>query len=137
MGLYLCIFDDSEELDGVEVGYYDDFYWFRNTITKELEREHLGSKFPVLILHPDSDGHWTPEECVTLENELTAIGELLKKLPPIPFNSDWQKSIAKSIGLRPANLYDCFIDVDGEPLIERLINLCKLAQKVNRPIMFQ
>ena len=40
MGLYLCIFagdDGDEELDGMEVGGYDDFGEFRDLIARLLE----------------------------------------------------------------------------------------------------
>ena len=37
----------------------------------------------------------------------------------------------------PASLFDSFIDVDGEPLVERLLNLSRLAQKTQHPILFQ
>lgn len=137
MGLYLCIFDNYEELDGVEVGLYSDFNWFRSIVTEKLEGGNIGAIFPALTLHSDSDGFWTVEESIALEKELITIDEFFRKLPPIPFNSEWQQSITKSIGLKPDNLYSCFIDVDGEPLIERLINLCKLAQEVNKSILFQ
>ena len=69
MSLYLCIFDEEEELDGVDVGAYSDFGYFRNTIVRELERGKAGSRFPMLILHPDCDGEWTIADCVKLESE--------------------------------------------------------------------
>jgi len=34
-------------------------------------------------------------------------------------------------------LYDCFFDIDGEPLLERLINLTRLSQRRSLPILFQ
>ena len=78
MSLYLCIFDEDEELDGVDVGAYSDFGDFRNTIAKELERGKAGSSFPTLMLHPDSDGEWNVEDCEKLERELEIISAELK-----------------------------------------------------------
>ena len=127
MSLYLCIFDEDEELDGVDTGAYSDFGDFRNTIAKELEREKIGSRFPTLMLHSDCDGQWEVEDCEKLERELETISSELKRQPPKMFFAEWQKNVAKQCGLRPENLYDCFIDVDGEPLLERLLGLVRLA----------
>lgn len=137
MGLYLCIFDGDEEVDGVEMGSYADFNAFRDSIVRELEGGKAGSKFPILILHADSDGEWSPSEAGILEKELIAIGDEFRSRPAIPIGSDWQKQVAKSFGLRINNLHDCFFDVDGEPLLDRLINLVKLSQYRNLPILFQ
>ena len=137
MSLYLCIFDDDEELGGVSVGAYSDFGDFRETIHKMLETGKWGSRFPTLLLHSDCDGEWTVANCIELINELKTIGKELKQLPPKKFFSQWQNDVAKRIGLTPGNLYDCFIDVDGEPLIERLTELAIMAQHRGLPILFQ
>ena len=70
-------------------------------------------------------------------NELDEIGGALKTRPPIAFSSDWQKVVAKSIGLKPMNAFESFIDVDGEFLIERLQSLVKDALARQLPILFQ
>ena len=137
MGLYLAVFDDGEELDGVEVGGYVDFSAFRNAVVTKLEDGIAGSRFPTLILHADCDGQWTPGEAAVLETELETISAQFRELPPAPLNTEWQKQVAKARELQIQNLYDCFFDVDGEPLLERLINLTKLSQIRNLPILFQ
>ncbi len=45
MGLYLCIFEDEEDVDGVEVGPYSDFNALRDYIVRELETGNTGSRF--------------------------------------------------------------------------------------------
>lgn len=137
MGLYLCVFCGDEEFDGVEVGTYSDLNYFRDMIVNKLEDGSAGARYPTLVLHSDCDGAWTIQECARLEEELESIIAMSKKLPPVEFNSDWQRAVAKSLGLRPGNLYESFIDVDGEFLLERLLALCKLAQTYNEPILFQ
>lgn len=137
MGLYLTIFDNDEELEGVEVGSYADFGFFRNKIVMLLENGTAGSKYPTLILHEDSDGQWSPSESEKLEQELKEIAENLKKLSPVELNSDWQRQVAWKFGIRIESLYDCFFDLDGEPLIERLISLTQLSQARKLPILFQ
>lgn len=139
MGLYLCIFDGDEEIDGVELGPYSEFDNFRDCVVRHLEGGTAGSKFPTLILHSDCDGEWSPAEVGELEKELTRISKEFRGLAPIPPNSEWKKVVVKSKnnGSRPSNLYDCFFDVDGEPLLERLIGLAKLSQAKNLPILFQ
>ncbi len=137
MGLYLCIFDADEDAEGVDIGAYSDFDFFRSIITEELEAGQPGAKFPTLILHSDCDGEWSVGGCAALEKELKEIATSLKKLPPRPFNAVWQRAVGKSQGLKPENLLECFIDVDGEPLVSRLILLCRMAQERNMPISFQ
>jgi hypothetical protein len=51
--------------------------------------------------------------------------------------SDWQRAVAKSIGLVPQNAFESFIDVDGEFLIGRLQSLVDGARKRGLPILFQ
>lgn len=137
MGLYLCVFDNDNELDGLEVGAYSDFEFFRRTVTELLEEGSAGSKYPTLISHSDSDGEWSPSECERLRRELEDISCHFRQLPAVRFRADWQKELGKSLGLQPACLYDSFIDVDGEPLLGRLQRLCDVAIERNTPILFQ
>ena len=137
MGLYLCIFDGDDELDGVEVGSYTDFGAFRTAVETHVEGGVEGSLCPILMLHSDCDGDWSPEEAALLQTELTAITERFMQLPAESLEGDWKPGIARSVGLHPANLYDCYFDVDGEPLLDRLIGLAQLSVERNLPILFQ
>jgi hypothetical protein len=65
MGLYLCVFVDDatdEEVDGVEVGSYEDFGRLRATVAERLEPDGWGTSFPVLMSHPDSCRTRSPSE---------------------------------------------------------------------------
>ena len=137
MGLYLAIFDGMDELEGVEIGRYADFDYLRDLTTALLEDGEEGSRFPTFINHSDCDGEWTPEEAAILEVELRTMAEEFKSLPPRSFNSAWKEGVAKEFGIRPTNLYDCVFDVDGEPLIGRLIGLARISQDRKLPILFQ
>lgn len=137
MGLYLTIFDGNEELEGVEIGSYADFNAFRDHIINALEAGDAGSRFPVLIIHSDCDGVWSPEESALLEMEMHTIQKELCGLPPIELPDGWQRDIAKLFGLMPSNLNDCFFDVDGEILTERLIKLAQVSQESAQAILFQ
>ena len=99
MGLYLCVFDGDEDIDGVEIGPYTDFNVLRDYIIRELEAGKAGSRFPTFILHSDSDGEWSLADCEKLRDELAEIATALKTHPPVKFVSDWQNAVAKSIGL--------------------------------------
>jgi hypothetical protein len=139
MGLYLCVFAAGgldEELDGVEVGSYDDFDRFRRAV-HELEPGDWGGRFPVLMLHEDSDGAWSPDEAIGLELELLTIAAEFEKLPPQPFPAGWQADVARRFGVSARSLRDCFIDVDAEPLLDRLAGLAGLAGREKLPILFQ
>lgn len=137
MGLYLCVFDGEEEVDGVDVGAYSDFGCFRDAVTDRLEGGYQGAKYPTLIIHSDCDGEWTPNECAKLEHELESIAASFRELPPTEFNAEWQRKVAKSLSLHPTNLYESFIDVDGEPLLERLLHVCHVAIEKQQAILFQ
>jgi Immunity protein 70 len=137
MGLYLTVFDDGEELDGVEIGSYDDFAFFRDAVVWNVEGGTAGASCPILILHSDCDGQWSPDEAASLETELEVIARKFADLPPVSLGDGWKPEVAKMFGIRPANLADCFFDVDGELLLNRLIGLAKLSQERNLPILFQ
>jgi len=138
MGLYLCVFDDDEnEICGVEIGSYADFNWFRLTVSAAIEGNEYGSLFPVLMNHSDCDGVWPVEECILLDKELALIEQKTLEFEPVAFNSRWQDEVRKKFFLKVESLRDCFFDVDGEPLIDRLRELCRLAIESKRPIEFQ
>ncbi|WP_395753740.1 Imm70 family immunity protein [Prosthecobacter sp.] len=138
MGLYLCILDaDDEEIDGLELGSYADYGSLIKQVVHKLEGGTAGMRFPVFVLHSDCDGSWTREDCAALETELCSIIEEFKKLEAVPFNSDWQFKIARQVGHCPRNLHQSFIDVDGELLLDRLLELARKAQRENAPIVFQ
>jgi hypothetical protein len=137
MSLYLCVFRGETEVEGVEVGSYADFSSFRQSVCAELEDGQPGCRFPTLMLHSDCDGEWDLDACMKLRAELTEISEAFKTLPPEPYPSTWQRDLAKSLGMSPMSLHDSFIDVDGEPLIERLLTLCQVALAQGEPILFQ
>jgi hypothetical protein len=136
VGLYLCIFDGDEDINGVEVGSYADFGALRDYIVRELELQ-AGARFPTFILHSDCDGEWSVADCQKLQVELDEISVALKGRPATAFSSDWQRVVAKSIGLKPQNAFESFIDGDGEFLLERLQNLVKDALARRLPILFQ
>jgi len=135
MGLYLCVLnEDEDEIDGVEVGSYDDFGRFRDAVGA-LD---VDGGFPTLLLHPDNDGEWTPDECTRLLDELATIRARFEALPPAPpAPGTWQAEVAKTFGVRPTSLYESFFDVDGENLIDRLAGLANAAIAAGRPILFQ
>jgi hypothetical protein len=137
MGLYLCVFDGEEEIEGVELGHYADFGDFRDTVMNRLEAGRAGSRFPVLMIHSDCDGELSPAEAAALSLELKAIESELSRLPPIQLKEGWRRSVAKSLGIAPRNLAECFFDIDGEPLFDRLKGLCAVSATKRLPILFQ
>jgi len=137
MGLYLAIFDGDEEVDGLEVGSYDDFGVFRDTIAAAVEQGKPGSLCPVLMNHADSKGEWSVADAGNLIAELEIIEAAMRIKPPLKFNSKWKEEVAKQFGIRPANLLECFFDVDGESLTGRLRALAETSIARNLPILFQ
>jgi len=137
MGLYLCIFDADEEVDGVEVGRYSDFNALRDYVARELEAGSRGARFPTLMLHSDSDGEWSVADCEKLIPELRGIIAQMQARPPVDFVSDWQQHVARSVGLVPKSAFESFIDVDGQFVLERMLHLASMARERDLPILFQ
>lgn len=137
MGLYLCVFDGDDELDGVEVGRYSDFGDFRDAVLNVVEHGKCGAVCPILMLHSDCDGEWAPAEAAALIVELDLIARKFAVSPAQPLPEGWKSDVAKQLGVRPSNLAECFFDVDGEPLLERLSGLAKLSVVRQLPIKFQ
>jgi hypothetical protein len=138
MGLYLCVFakdDVDDELDGVDVGSYDDFHDFRAAVCNRLEEGHWGSRYPVLMNHSDSDSDWSRDETAVLIQELESIHEHFQQMPPEDA-AGWRGEAIRANG-KPQSLDDCFVDVDGESLVARVASLAKLATSRSRPISFQ
>lgn len=138
MGLYLCVFDElGDELEGVEVGSYADFNFFRDAVIATVESGAAGTVCPVLNSHSDCDGEWTGEEAQRLLTELAHIAEVMRQYPPVEFNSEWKKQVAKTFGISPETLLDCFFDIDGELLVGRLQQLAQASISSGQPILFQ
>jgi hypothetical protein len=136
MGLYLCVFQDEEELDGVDVGSYDDFELFRSA-ARALDGR-LFRRFGTLRTNVTPTTSWSPKAAARLAGELTTLEVELRRLPPRPFpEGSWQAELAHERGLVPQSLNECFFDVDGEPLVGRLLALCRRSVESKQPILFQ
>jgi hypothetical protein len=139
MGLVLCVYEGREagdDLDGFQVGSYSDFGAWRDFIAAKLEGGRWGSRFPTIMMHSDCDGEWSPEDCIALKRELAAIRDEMARLPVVPFHSAWQRQVADEFGLRQQSALDCFINVDGETLVDAIERLAELAMRLGRPITF-
>ncbi|PZS31281.1 MAG: hypothetical protein DLM59_10110 [Pseudonocardiales bacterium] len=140
MGLYLCIFDDGgggdNDTEGVEVGGYDDFLEFRQVVCDRLEGGTWGSRFPILMNHSDSFGEWPPSACALLVDELRTIRSELAALPAPAYPEGWQAEVAREVGHRATSYADYFIDVDGEALFDRLIDLAALGAETGKAVTF-
>jgi hypothetical protein len=138
MSLVLCVYEDQEigdDIAGFQVGYGEFGAW-RDFICARLEHGQWGSRFPTLMMHSDCDGEWSPQECDLLEQELRTIRGELEKLPVVPFHASWQQRVAQELGLVPKSALDCFINVDGENLVDAILRLADLATGLHKPISF-
>lgn len=139
MGLYLSLFDcEEKEINGVEIGSYEYFGFFRDSINEIVENSsQWGIVCPNIMIHSDCDGRWEPENCKEIISELQKIKIKFQITPSCQKIIDLKKEIINLYGIQPANLYDCFVDVDGENLIERLKELCECAYIKKLDILFQ
>jgi len=131
MSLYLTVFDKEEEVDGWVFGHYSDFGYFRDVVADVLKKEN----YPTLMLHSDCDGQWTPKEQIALREELLAIGEQFKRLPPRNIQNAFEHTT--EYRAKALSLYDCFHNVDGENIFAALISLCDEGIRRESPILFQ
>jgi hypothetical protein len=140
MSLYLCVYSDDAndlEIDGIEMGPYPTFGFFRKTVCDRLEGGEFGSLFPHLQRHSDCEGEWAVDGLSELEVELQAIQKSMIGLPSPTNGNTWLDSIHRELGREPTNLSEYFVDTDGAPLLGRLIDLVRLAKGAARPISFQ
>ena len=138
MGLYLCVFDDEEtDLEGVDVGPYSEWNRFVDCVASTCEGGVEGSRYPLLTVHSDSDGECSALEASVLLKGINEIRRRFDGYPCIPFESDWQRGIAKQFGIQPSSLAECFFDVDGENIFDRLGDVLSKAVEVCRPVSFQ
>jgi hypothetical protein len=126
MGLNLVIFagdpagdDEPDEIDSLAVGSYSDFGDFRDAVLTHVEAGRRGSRCPVLQLHSDCDGEWTPEDCVKLRAELALVKEVFVRRPPVTV-SGWRAQAIAAEGVPQHSLLDAFVDPDGQLLVDRL-----------------
>lgn len=132
------MFDASgREIEGVDIGSYEDFNVFREAVAATLEKGKMGEICPVLNTHSDCDGEWTPEDAKGLLLELDRIQEALRQYPAVQLNSEWKRQVFQAEGLKRQTLLDSFFDIDGELLVERLRDLAKASVASNQPILFQ
>lgn len=133
---YFCIRSGDEERERVATETEDDFHYFRDSIHAALEEGGgFGSRFPTFMKRFEGD-EWRVEELSELQRELETIAETFKQLPPKPFDCNWSSKAAMS-GKQYASLYDVFVDASGNPLLGRLIHLCRVAQQHGKPILLR
>ena len=141
MSLYLAVFaTDSadDELDGIDLGSYGDFADLRSAVSGAVEDSPWGSRFPIFMNVPDNGPVWDVPSLHGLAREVESIRKGLAQHEARAFDAgSWQAGVARRQGLTPATLADCFIDVDGEPLLDRLAALVATAMSHERPIEFQ
>lgn len=138
MSLYLCIFDQNGvELEGVEVGPYVAYDEFRQTVLEHVEEGAQGEICPTLMLSSDSEGEWSPADAALLIKELKTVEEKFRSLPPVELEVGWKRMLWLGENLPMGSLYDCFFDVDGEPLISRLSFLAQKSVDTQLNIQFQ
>lgn len=131
------MFVGDEDVAGIDVGSYSDFNALREYVATTLEHGKPGSRFPVFVLHSDSEGSWRSEELPALRAELKTIVSEMERQPPLPFASPWQDELAAELGIRATNACQSFIDVDGELLLHRLLELICVAEESHSEIRFQ
>lgn len=137
MGLYLCALKEGVDIDGIDVGAYSDYQNFLEVITDRLQRGMHSSKFPTLMRASNCDGEWRLDDLPKLKNELTQIRDAFGQLPPTEYPSKWQREVASLLGISASSLASSFIDVDGEDLCQRMIDLCETALEHGATISFQ
>lgn len=134
MSVRLVVQDHEGELDAVETATEDDFMYFRDSVHMALEQGDFGARFPVLMKTFFSD--WASEDVPALERELAEIRAAFRKMPPLPPDGNWRARLLRS-GRTPKTLADVYVDRDGAPLLERLIELAQTARQNGLPVRWR
>ena len=134
MGLCLCVFTEEgegeDEHAASDIGSYADFGAFRQAVARYLE----ASDFPVLLLHSDCDGEWTVEELPALIKELDAIAAAFDRLPRALYVPSTNPSV--SVPADASTLSECYVDVQGEKLVDSIRRLARTGLEFRCPISF-
>jgi hypothetical protein len=133
MGVRLVVADQSAELAAVETATEDDFMFFRDSVHLALEDGKFASRFPLLFKTFFSD--WQAEDVPGLERELREIHAAFRALPPDPPDGNWRSRLRQS-GRTPETLAEVFVDRNGAPLLEGLIDLAQTARERGLPIQW-
>ncbi|MFG0251629.1 MAG: Imm70 family immunity protein [Phycisphaerales bacterium JB038] len=140
MSLCIALFEDDlvdQEIDGLEWGGCDDFEAFRARVADELLEGDWRRGFPVLLTVVDNSAGWPADHVADLAVELRAIAEAFDALPSELHDPEsWQASVLAQLGREPSSLREFFIDVDGQPVIDRLLELAEQAATLDRPLSF-
>lgn len=136
MGKVRLFIQDGQGNDrSIETATEDDFHYFRDSIQYALEPGGYGSRFPT-FQERFPGAEWKVEELPILLKELEAMAEEMKKLPPEPQDGNWSSKLAGS-GRKCESLYDVFIDSQGRPLLGRILDLCRTAQREGKPLVIE
>lgn len=112
MSLYLCIFIDTIEAQGLDMGSYSEFNAFRTKLLQVKAYSRTPYSLKTLLYHSDCEGEWTPKECKKLIFELNYVRDLF-----LHNSSENGRSILATI--------------------ESLLKLARFSIKHNSPIQFQ
>jgi len=131
-GIRLVVRDGEKEIESVQTGSVDDYYYFRDSIHAALEQGGFGSRFP-LFLQRSEDDEWQAQEIEGLQKELETIAAAFRRMPPRPLDSNWLGRLQGSGRLCPS-LFEVYLDARGRPLLQGILDLCAAARQANLPI---
>jgi len=128
------------EVAAVDMGPYQLLHSIKVTISRHLEDNVWGSRFPLLMNSSDTEARYGPGEVSKLLAELESIVEGLERLPPslvergsdsLPGEVPQQLRNPSALGLA-----DYFLTVDGQSALRALLELCRLADAHRLAIAF-
>jgi len=112
MSLYLCVFLDSKDVSGLDMGSYSDFNHFRMKLLHANASNNNTIRLNTLLNHSDCDGEWTSKQSLSLIKELREVRSyFIKEASPS------QTEILASI--------------------DSLLELARFSVNHNSPILFQ
>ena len=140
MSLYIAVFSNDEsddEVDGVDVGSLEDYNAFRALITAEFRDGEGKRGLPLLLESADNQPGWRAEDVPALLDEIEVVRQAFMSRPAHDFGDGaWQARVLARLGVRPRSLNESVVDVDGEPLLDRLAALARAAIGLQRPVEF-
>ena len=129
----ISISDGAANSSAVRTSTTDDYHYMKDSLHAALEQPgEFGSKFPVFMKRFEDD-EWEVVELPDLERELESLIATLKGMEPRPLDSNWQSKMFLA-DPPPTNLYEVFLDAEGNPLLGSLLELCRVAQEEGKAV---
>jgi len=131
MTLYVGVFDGDTEIEGTVIGHYSDYGALLDKIKETLDPSIIQN----LKSSTDCNEVWDKPMCEDMMFELMKIRERFVVLNPVHHIGVFEHNECHWRNAK--NLNECYLTVDGEPIIDVLLRYCSMVNGNGREVVFQ